>query len=591
MISYQLPRDVFPKQDHKYIFDEEICQAELVNPVNHGEFQNAKSRIVEAAAKSDKGRVHRCAIFAFQRCRRGGKTFMLHAVAKLLEEEARKEGTELDKETHVILISLNSDTKFRSEEDPYTAILSRIAYAWEIILGEESDFRHFRKRCRDFGVVDEWLSKPSNKKVILLIDELSVIQPGGTRYEGMSHMLDDLAGREGCAVAYSTHYRSYADILRGQEGTNFRLSTRNHYFLPIPRVSNKLCLEGLKPSSSQDCSLWSAVLRGRIPCLILSDQEQITAFADFSFEREAMQKAGRNYFDQEFLQTEALTRRIAGLASAITGEIAEWDDHTREEFKAYSYVAEQLGNNRKPLCAWPPFLLGSKAVLGRHYKDLFGTLCHPQIDEAKAFEALSELAVLLRLLSSQRHQFVRAVQGLSLSEAYHATEMYHVDEEARDLESLINKVQVKYAYEDHVKQVVVVPYFASFPIYDFFIFHRSETKDWVAAAGYQCKLGDELPDKEHCAWEDIKLSVWIGGSCRKYRVNEWGARAPCVVKNGWKAMGQDTQFDMLGVSISEALPHHVASVNAPACEFCEAEQHMKERKEAACAGPKRLKIG
>ena len=584
----------------------EVCDKEKVNPVNHGEFERATRQIVETATREDGGFIDRCPMYAIQRCRRGGKTFMLHAVAKLLHEEIQKnydngaqanEHTRtLDKNTHVILISLNSDTKWKTKEDPYTAILSRIAYSWELTLAETKSFHRFREGYRDFGVVDEWLDDRKNN-VILLIDELNVIPPKGSRYEDMSHMLDLLAGRRGCAVAYSTHYRSYADILRGrQEGSrDFRLSTRPHEFLPIPRVSNKLCLEGLKPETAHDYSLWSAVLRGRIPCLILSKEAQIKRFADFSFVREALEKAHENESHEpveltEELRGKGLERRIASLASAVTGKIVDWDDHTREEFKAYSYTADKFGSNEEPLYAWPPFLLGSENALGKDYENLFGSLCFPQIDEAKAFEALSELAVLLRLLSSQQHFLVPAVQGLSSVEAYHATEMYHVDGEAQDLKTLIRRVKSKYVFEAHVMQVVVVPLFASFPIYDFFIFHRVGD-DWVAAAGYQCKLGHELPNEEHDAWEGVNLSVWIGGSCRMYRIDKAGARVPCAEKFGWKVLGQDTQFDMLGVSISEALPHHVASVNSHVCEFCDAEQHMLERKEVAVAEHKRQKTG
>ena len=90
----------------------------------------------------------------------------------------------------------------------------------------------------------------------------------------------------------------------------------------------------------------------------------------------------------------------------------------------------------------------------------------------------------------------------------------------------------------------------------------------------------------------------IGGSCRKYRVED-GCRVPLTEKFGWKVLGQDAQFDMLGVSVSEALAHHTASLNAPACTFCAAEQHMLElqadarleREKAVSAGRKKQKTG
>jgi len=98
---------------------------------------------------------------------------------------------------------------------------------------------------------------------------------------------------------------------------------------------------------------------------------------------------------QELLEERALTKRIMSLASAVTGEVVDWDGHMRDEFKAYSYMADQKGLNGKYLYAWPPFLLVSKNVLGKEYRMLYETLCSPEIDEAKAFEALAQLAVLL----------------------------------------------------------------------------------------------------------------------------------------------------------------------------------------------------
>jgi hypothetical protein len=108
-MDYRLPKDL-EKQDHAYVFAEEICKPEGVNPVNHGEFEDAAQKIIAAAATEDGGRVQRCPIYVVQRCRRGGKTFMLHAVAKNEEHFIRLDGGPIQK-THIILISMNSITK------------------------------------------------------------------------------------------------------------------------------------------------------------------------------------------------------------------------------------------------------------------------------------------------------------------------------------------------------------------------------------------------------------------------------------------------------------------------------------------------
>ncbi|CAB9515517.1 expressed unknown protein [Seminavis robusta] len=572
----------FPQQGHDLKF-EALCSASEVNPVNHGEFEKAAEELCSVAKKDDKGMVHRCEVMVLQRCRRGGKTFMLHAVADLVKKRVAdlvKNGEMED--THVIHISLNSQTRYRANEDPRQAILSRIAYELDLCVGETRSFNKFHSSYKDFDAVSDWLE---GNRVILLIDELNVIQPGSVQYDDMSHMLDDFVGRLGCALMYSTHHRSYADILRGREGQHFRLSTRNHNFFSIPRVRNQDCLNGLRKANLQDPSLWSAVLRGRIPCLILTKGSDIARFADISFEREVKAENDplKLPIDDDDFQTKVLNRRIQSLKSTITGTVTEWEPNVREEFKAYSYMAEQKGSDQNYLYVWPPFLLASKNVLGKDYRHLFETLCSPEIEAAKAFEALSELAVLIRLLSSHRHSLVPHHEDIrNASEAFEATEMYFVHEDACTLADITQKVEEKFSHTG-VMQAVVVPLCSNFPIYDFFLFHR-KGGHWKPAAGYQCKLGYELPDQRHAAWEeDVSLSVWIGGSCRQYRV-EGGTHVAQTKKHGWVLMGGDAQFDMLGVSISEALPQHVSSVSTfePITSCC-AEKSVSDRRAAASA--------
>jgi hypothetical protein len=52
----------------------------------------------------------------------------------------------------------------------------------------------------------------------------------------------------------------------------------------------------------------------------------------------------------------------------------------------------------QPRLAWPPFLIAQEAVLGKDCTLLRERLEHPIIDEAKAFGALTQLDVLVRLL-------------------------------------------------------------------------------------------------------------------------------------------------------------------------------------------------
>ena len=336
---------------------EELCVQTGVNPVNHGEFEDAASQLTSISNRGDTG-LYRCPVLAIQRSRRGGKTFMLHAVAGILRENDVEENI-----YKVLLISLNSDTKYdhRIEPDARRAILLRIAYCWECSKGFEKNFREFQCGYAsnfDFSPIQSWLER---NNVIILIDELNVIASESHGYAEMSHMLDGLAGRKGSAVMYSTHHRSAADILRGRDQNGqYQLSTRDHTFLPIPRVRNRTCLNGLQINAPYDPKLWVAVLRGRIPCLIL--QDQLANYSTISFEREAKARMDLEKVDiyslagQDALKEKTLLRRINGLTSALTGRSVVEEDFLRDEFRAYSYMSTQT-DGEDFLYAWPPFLL------------------------------------------------------------------------------------------------------------------------------------------------------------------------------------------------------------------------------------------
>ncbi|CAB9518342.1 expressed unknown protein [Seminavis robusta] len=226
--GFVVPQDAEPTRDYSAEF-QRLCTN--VNPVNHGEFEGTVSAVIEEAARDESASSTRACPVAIQRCRRGGKTFMLHAVASILE---RCKGNRLPAETMIIFISLNSVTPYNvAQETAYDAILSRIA--WELTNRNVKSFINFRGRHSDFGAVDDWLT---DKKVILIVDELNVIQYTATQYTDRSALLGNIVQRNGCAVLYSTHQRSTADLLRG-------LSRRRHIWKHIPRIVNEDCLRGL----------------------------------------------------------------------------------------------------------------------------------------------------------------------------------------------------------------------------------------------------------------------------------------------------------------------------------------------------------
>ena len=62
-----------------------------VNAVNHGEFESAVKAVLQQAEKGGADGGARCSAFALQRCRRGGKTFMLHNLASQLSQQSDQE--------------------------------------------------------------------------------------------------------------------------------------------------------------------------------------------------------------------------------------------------------------------------------------------------------------------------------------------------------------------------------------------------------------------------------------------------------------------------------------------------------------------
>jgi hypothetical protein len=153
--------------------------------------------------------------------------------------------------------------------------------------------------------------------------------------------------------------------------------------------------------------------------------------------------------------------------------------------------------------------------------------------------------------------------------------MLRVTDNVVDVAGVITAVSNQFAGEDQVGQVVAVPMFASFPLYDFFLLHRINGQ-WVVAAGYQCKKGSESPT-EHALTRDIRLSVWIEGKCRKYRVASQGTRVPAKIELGWHLLGEPAQTGLLGTSVSEALPQESTVGECPQCPAEQALKHQQER--------------
>jgi len=546
--SFVVPEDAEPTRDYSAEF-QRLCTN--VNPINHGEFEGTVSAVIEMAARDESESSTRACPVAIQRCRRGGKTFMLHAVASILE---RCKGNRLPAETMIIFISLNSVTPYNvAQETAYDAILSRIA--WELTNRNVQSFIHFRRSHSDFGAFDNWLT---DKKVILIVDELNAIQYTAPRYTDMSALLGNIVQRNGCAVLYSTHQRSTADLLRGRVPGNssLTLSRRRHIWKHIPRIVNEDCLRGLYKEPTEEASFWSAVLRGRLPALVLQDSGTIA-----------------EYTDDMFLDGDSIEERIKCLKATISGDIDSLTN-AHNLFRAYSYMSERFTqSNQTPRYAWPAFVIAQQNVLGKDYRQLTATLEHSSIDEAKAFEALTQIAILIRLMTGLEHELVplnREAMEQARIEPFEATELFYVGQEATTIGGIVTSISRQFNRRTQVKQVVAVPLFASFPVYDFFVLHRI-SGEWRVVAGYQCKQGSKYPSED--ADTAVDLSVWLEGKCRKYRIGDSGDHVDMKNERGWVLLGESNQTELLGVSISEALPRD------PSQQFtavCSAERQRKE---------------
>lgn len=338
--SFVVPQDAEPNQDFSAEF-KRLCTH--VNPVNHGEFESTASALIEEAAIDESTSTNRARPLAIQRCRRGGKTFMLHAVASMLESY---KGDQLPLETKIIFMSLSSITPYAfDQETAYDAILSRIA--WELTNRHVKSFIRFRDSHSDFDAVDTWLE---DKKVILVVDELNIIPPTTHRYADMSALVANIVQRDGCAVLYSTHQRNTPDLLRGRVPGNssLTLSRRRHVWKQIPWIVNKDCLRGLYKQPTEEPSFWSAVFRGRLPALVLQDRGTIA-----------------EYTDDMFMDQDSAEERINCLKATISGDINSLTN-ARNLFRAHSCMSEQFTqSNDTPRYAWPAFMIAQQSVLGK----------------------------------------------------------------------------------------------------------------------------------------------------------------------------------------------------------------------------------
>ena len=199
--------------------------------------------------------------------------------------------------------------------------------------------------------------------------------------------------------------------------------------------------------------------------------------------------------------------------------------------------------------------MAQRAVIGREMSGLQERLEKPDLDKSKAFEALVELSVTLRLLSHSdiKHDFVPRNRFVTNQSCFDATDVLFVGATNADIASLLNAVERHFSQTgmEKVLQTVAVPLCAVFPKYDFFLLHRRPPRlrgKWKIKVGFQCKMTREYPDEKHAAEAKsiVPISVWVEGSPPETR--------DMSESHGWKMMTKQDVRSFLGESIFHCLP-------------------------------------
>jgi len=387
---------------------------------------------------------------------------------------------------------------------------------------KEGGFDTFRKKYSDYDAVIDWIY---TQKVLLFVDELNVIPVQATQYNEMSAFLDSFVAREGCGLIYTSHHKIDEDFNRHRSEAGRYLSEREHKWMSIPRFKSLECIRYWRVDTQDD--FWSAVMRGRIPALCYLTPTEIQTYT-------------------QRLATTLVSSRQAAFDALLTGDLEELKSG-RNLFRSFAYSSERSQPRRK-LYAWAPFMIAQRAVLGKDCPELVEPLESPRISEAKAFEALVELSVLVRLMSTKRHPLVPRNANVPDNEAIPATEMFHVGSEYKTLDGLQEAVAAKFNRNDDVQQVVAVPLYEQFQVYDFFVLHRTTRASWNVVAGYKCKKGTQFPDHAAAPTNEVGVSIWVEGRSPTTR------QAGNDNRYGWRLLTKSEHLDFLGESIYNALP-------------------------------------
>lgn len=271
---------------------------------------------------------------------------------------------------------------------------------------------------------------------------------------------------------------------------------------------------------------------------------------------------------EHYQQPDTATRQLM-FDAVLDGSISSLEAG-RTAFRSYAYLLQKGIDDS--VHVWPPFLCAQKSVLGKDCPNLRGNLQSPEMNLPKAFEALSQLAVILQLMSStpRYKELVPRHPKVTDQNSFDAKAIFEIEAEARTIEDLRRAVQMRLTNNQELYaktlQIVVIPVFSEFPVYDFFLFHRQASflgqnaSRCVVAAGYQCKMGKQYPDREHRAVRGIRRSIWIEGRGPVAR------RKASDQIHGWKLLSREEHQRFFGESLFAALPP--AEEDDDLCKYC-----------------------
>ena len=458
------------------------------------------------------------------RMSRGGKTTVLLNLFERLK----------DLDTYLpIFISFNSNTQFRhrADETHEHAILRRIAV--QFMTTQTDDFNI----NIDSKVLLEYIAEQSvDKKVVLIIDELNRLSTNID--EAAANLLrSEFLDMKNRYLVISTHVpldleatHNSATVIGKRSSSEYPASDRGTYVVHMPVSTNLADLRQMSP----DCRAltpFEAVFYGFIPSLIYS----IKGGQLNTMERVAHFRSRSNQPD---ISVESFLDMV--LSGVGTIQLSS--------FLGFG-TAVADGKIQFPLCYIHAILViwfGQNYFM-RLYKsiEIYGSTVGTGLD----WETVVQYAVMMRcVLACECEQYNGPFDILPPRKKPKFLYI-EVPGEIRTIEDMIDYVKSRVCHHNYPILALVKPMFASFPMFDGFVWYHQPHEDLEIAPmemkiGFQCKLGNEgasqlIPDY-------IAKGVLVRGK----------PSGTSFQKDKWEYMNAEEIDELVGFSLKPLIPVH-----------------------------------